>query len=147
MGVFTKLWPSQHIILSHGVTMSHKQTEWVSFDSEEPSSSPSTLPLAPSHRIPMVDLANVTSNPTSNYPDTTSNYSDLTSKYPSVTSNVTSKYPDMCSKYPDMCSKYPMTSNVSSKYSVFDSLRHEERCGGYLGWSRELLGLGDTQGA
>ena len=23
----------------------------------------------------------------------------------------------------------------------------EERCGGYLGWSRELLGLGDTQGA
>ena len=99
--------------------MSHKQRQWVSFDTEEPSSSPLTLPLAPSHRIPRVDLANVTS---------------------STTSNLTSKYPDMCSKY-------PMTSNVSSKYSVFDSLRHEERCGGYLGWSRELLGLGDTQGA
>ena len=97
--------------------MSHKQRQWVSFDTEEP-------------RIPRVDLANVTSSTTSN----------LTSKYPSVTSNVTSKYPDMCSKY-------PVTSNVSSKYSVFDSLRHEERCGGYLGWSRELLGLGDTQGA
>ena len=110
--------------------MSHKQRQWVSFDTEEPSSSPLTLPLAPSHRIPRVDLANVTSSTTSN----------LTSKYPSVTSNVTSKYPDMCSKY-------PVTSNVSSKYSVFDSLRHEERCGGYLGWSRELLGLGDTQGA
>ena len=141
--------------------MSHKQRQWVSFDSEEPSN-PSTLPLAPSHRIPRVDLANVTSSTTSNltskYPDITSNYPDLTSKYPSVISNVTSKYPDLTSKYPsvtsnltskypNMSSKYPMTSNVSSKYSVFDSLRHEERCGGYLGWSRELLGLGDTQGA
>ena len=141
--------------------MSHKQRQWVSFDSEEPSN-PSTLPLAPSHRIPRVDLANVTSSTTSNLtsknPDITSKYPDLTRKYPSVTSNVTSKYPDLpskypgvsssaTSKYPDMCSKYPMTSNVSSKYSVFDSLRHEERCGGYLGWSRELLGLGDTQGA
>ena len=124
--------------------MSHKQRQWVSFDTEEPSSSPSPLPLAPSHRIPRVDLANVTSSTTSNL---TSKYPDMTSKYHSVTSNVTSKYPDMCSKYPDMCSKYPVTSNVSSKYSVFDSLRHEERCGGYLGWSRELLGLGDTQGA
>merc|ERR1712173_471930 len=121
MGVLYKLWPSQHIILSHSVTMSPKQRQWVSFDTEEPSC-PSTLPLAPSHRIPRVDLANVTSN------------------YPNVTSNVTSKYPDMCSKYP------MTTSNVSSKYSVFDSLRHEEKCGGYLGWSRELLGLGDTQG-
>ena len=107
--------------------MSHKQRQWVSFDTEEPSSSPSTLPLAPSHRIPIVDLANVTS---------------------STTSNLTSKYPDITSKYPDLTSKYPgVSSNVSSKYSVFDSLRHEERCGGYLGWSRELLGLGDTQGA
>ena len=124
--------------------MSHKQRQWVSFDTEEPSSSPLTLPLAPGHRIPRVDLANVTSSTTSNltskYSDITNNDPDLTSKCPSVTSNVTSNYPDMCSKY-------PMTSNVSSKYSVFDSLRHEERCGGYLGWSRELLGLGDTQGA
>ena len=124
--------------------MSHKQRQWVSFDTEEPSSSPSPLPLTPSHRIPRVDIANVTSSTTSNltskYFDTTSNYPDLTSKCPSVTSNVTSKYPDVCSKY-------PVTSSVSSKYSVFDSLRHEERCGGYLGWSRELLGLGDTQGA
>ena len=110
--------------------MSHKQRQWVSFDTEEPSSSPSPLLLAPGPRIPRVDLANVTSSTTSNL---TSKYPDMTSKYSSVTSNVTSKY--------------PMTSNVSSKYSVFDSLRHEERCGGYLGWSRELLGLGDTQGA
>ena len=117
--------------------MSHKQRQWVSFDTEEPSSSPLTLPLAPSHRIPRVDLANVTSSTTSNL---TSKYPDITSNYPNMISNVTSKYPDMCSKY-------PVTSNVSSKYSVFDSLRHEERCGGYLGWSRELLGLGDTQGA
>ena len=113
--------------------MSHKQRQWVSFDTEEPSSSPSPLLLAPGLRIPKVDLANVTSSTTSN----------LTSKY----SDTTSNYPNMTSKYPDMCRKYPMTSNVSSKYSVFDSLRHEERCGGYLGWSRELLGLGDTQGA
>ena len=117
--------------------MSHKQRQWVSFDTEEPSSSPLTLPLAPGHRIPRVDLANVTSSTTSNL---TSKYSDTTSNYPNMTSNVTSKYPDMYNKY-------PVTSNVSSKYSVFDSLRHEERCGGYLGWSRELLGLGDTQGA
>ena len=127
--------------------MSHKQRQWVSFDTEEPSSSPLTLSLAPSHRIPRVDLDNVTSSTTSNL---TSKYPDMTSKYPSVTSNVTCKYPvtsNVSSKYPDMCSKYPVTSNVSSKYSVFDSLRLEERCGGYLGWSRELLGLGDTQGA
>merc|ERR1712173_192611 len=136
MGVLYKLWPSQHIILSHSVTMSPKQRQWVSFDTEEPSC-PSTLPLAPSHRIPRVDLANVTSSTTSNL---TSKYPDITSNYPNVTGNVTSKYPDMCSKYP------MTTSNVSSKYSVFDSLRHEEKCGGYLGWSRELLGLGDTQG-
>merc|ERR1711963_625396 len=105
-------------VISHSVTMSHKQRQWVSFDTEEPSSSPLTLPLAPSHRIPRVDLANVTSSTTSNL---TSKYSDITSNYPNMTSNVTSKYPYMCSKY-------PVTSSVSSKYSVFDSLRHEERC-------------------
>merc|ERR1712048_539201 len=32
------------------------------------------------------------------------------------------------------------TSFGCSKYSVFDSLRRKEEKGGYLGWSKELLG-------